>query len=121
MADDPIEPEVLAPIDDARWNQPAREEPRLLDRVQYAFGPVVGGMVIDSIDLMTFGPLGFIFGGLIGATTAYYICSVEKMDLGKRILLSTLASFYCAAPRTEFIPVATLLGAMIRFFKSAKK
>lgn len=90
-------------------------------RFERSFGPVLAGLVIDSLDFATLGTLGIMIGMLVGGSAAFYICSIMELKIWKRVLIATLAGFYCAMPRTEFIPAATLVGAVIRFLQTEKR
>ena len=86
----------------------------LIERLHRAFGPLVGGMLLDLVDLTTFGPYG-LGGFFIGALVGWWICSIYNMTTSTRLCLALLAGIYCLLPLTEFIPVATLISAFIRF------
>lgn len=117
-ADPPValEPEVLSP-------EPAVAEERppdnsLFVRLERAFGPVLGGLLIDFIDLATFGPVGVFFGMIIGGAAAYWVCSIYRMPIRQRIIWAIAAGVYCTIPFTEALPLATLIGAYARFVSS---
>ncbi len=103
------------------------EEPRgehledTVRRFERTVGPVLGGVVIDSIDLFTFGPLGVLGGSLVGGSVAYYIASVEELPVWQRTLLGIAAALYCAYPSANFIPAATLVGAVLKFVQEGRK
>ena len=86
-------------------------------RLNRAFGPVVAGLIIDFLDLATFGPLGFYVGPFVGGGAGYW--------LGRSLGLSRKASgwcalggaVYCVLPMTEFIPLATIAGACARYME----
>lgn len=107
-----VEPEVIPPQDG---------EPRMdasaswFERLNQAFGPIASGVIIDSLDVATFGRFGFIFGMAVGGTAAFWMCSIYKLPLWQRFLWALAAGFYCTFPRTEFIPLATLIGAAARY------
>lgn len=113
--DEPVDPEWVEGEADAGAVPPVAE------RLHSVFGPIVGGLIIDGLDFVTFGPLGILFGALIGGSVAYYITSVERLPVWQRTVLATVAGFYCAFPFTNFIPAATLVGALIRFVQSGKR
>jgi len=93
---------------------------KLAKRANRAFGPIFAGMIIDLVDLATFGPIGFILGLPVGGLAGFW--------MGRCLGLSKLASFYCAIaagiyctiPYTEVIPLATLVGAYARFRESGR-
>ncbi len=90
-------------------------------RLNRAFGPIVAGMLIDLVDVATFGPIGFVLGVPVGGLAGYW--------MGRCLGLSRRASFYCALaagvyatiPGTEMIPLATMVGAYARFRESARE
>ena len=84
-------------------------------RLHRALGPIAGGLILDFVDLATFGPFGiyggFIFGGLIG----WWISSIYEFQIRGRLIFAFLAAFYLFVPFTEVIPVATIISAFARF------
>ncbi|MEP5613572.1 MAG: hypothetical protein ABJP45_15075 [Cyclobacteriaceae bacterium] len=97
-----------------------KSESSILDRLNRAFGPLIGAMILDLVDLATFGPLG-IGGFIIGTAVGWWILSVYDIPQRTRMILAVLAGIYCLAPFTEFIPVATLVTAIARFKQSSKR
>ncbi|MBU4305172.1 MAG: NUDIX domain-containing protein [Candidatus Omnitrophica bacterium] len=88
---------------------------KLFERLKPAFGPILGGLIIDFTDLATFGPIGIYMGAVIGGAVGYWICSLYQLPIKQKMIGAMLAAIYCSIPSTEFIPAATLLGAFIRF------
>jgi len=76
-----------------------------------AFGPVLAGAAIDAVDLATMGAVGFI----VGAAAGYVIAAAYGLNWKWRIGIALLAGYYCMIPFTRFIPLATLVGAYVRF------
>ncbi len=99
------EPEVFPPDDDMSGK--AR-------RAERVFGPLLGGVILDFMDLATFGPLGLIVGFVVG----FWICSIYKFPMKHRVIGAFLAGWYCMIPFTRFIPLATLVGAYARYRES---
>ncbi|OGV41369.1 MAG: hypothetical protein A2X46_16190 [Lentisphaerae bacterium GWF2_57_35] len=99
-----VEPEVLPPE--------GKLKPSAAER---AFGPVVAGIIIDLVDLATFGPIGLALGFVFGGSVAWYLCRLYGLPLRQKLLWSLAAGIYCTIPFTEFIPVGTLVGAFIRY------
>lgn len=72
-------------------------------------------MIIDFVDLATFGPVGLALGLPIGGLAGYW--------MGRTLGLSTRASWgcaaaaavYCTIPFTELLPLGTMVGAYVRF------
>ena len=86
----------------------------LLERSQRAFGPLAGGMILDLVDLSTFGPYG-VGGFFVGCLVGWWICSIYSISRMTRLTLALLSGIYCLLPLTEFVPLATLLSAFVRF------
>lgn len=84
-------------------------------RMNRTFGPILAGMVIDMVDLATFGPMKRFVGLPAGALAGYWMASIFRLPLKQKLLCALAAAIYCVIPGLEFIPVATLLGAYIRF------
>jgi len=90
-------------------------------RLNRAFGPVIAGVIIDAIDIATFGPLGLYLGLPIGGFAGYW--------MGRTLGLSRKASLWCALsagvymtiPLTEFLPLATIAGAYARYLESTNR
>lgn len=101
-------PEVLPP------EPPAGE--RTSERAQRAFGPIIGGAIIDAVDFMTWGVPGLV----LGAAAAFWVCSIFKLPWWQRVAWALAAGYYCAVPFTRFIPLATLIGAYAQFREGAR-
>ncbi len=97
---------------DNRMGKPQRSP--LIERLQRACGPLVGGMILDLVDLSTFGPFG-VGGFFIGSLIGWWICSIYQITTSTRLLLALLSGIYCLLPLTEFVPLATMLSAFVRF------
>jgi hypothetical protein len=61
------EPQPVPPADTAR-------------RLNRAFGPVVAGMILDVVDLATFGPIGFFLGIPVGLAAGYWLGSCLGLE-----------------------------------------
>ena len=84
-------------------------------RMNRTFGPILAGMLIDLVDLATFGPMKRFVGLPAGALAGFWMASIFRLPLKQKLLCALAAAIYCVIPGLEFIPVATLLGAYIRF------
>ena len=100
---------------------PAPTKTSQTQRLNRAFGPVVAGLVIDFVDLATFGPIGTYLGLPIGAFAGYWMGRALGLDRKPSLLCALLAGIYCMIPGTEMIPVATVVGALARYRESAPK
>ena len=100
---------------DNRRNSTERPVPSsLLWRLHRALGPIAGGLVLDFVDLTTFGPLGAI-GLFIGVGVGWWISSIYNFSPRVRVILALLAGTYCLLPMTELLPVATIISGVARF------
>lgn len=88
---------------------------RTLERLNHALGPVVAGMIIDAVDLLTFGPLGLGLGIPVGAFAGYWLGRSMRLEKHMCWICSVVAGIYCTIPGTEFLPLGTLVGALVRF------
>ncbi len=86
-----------------------------LKRLEHALGPVLSGLVLDMLDLATFGPIGLVSGLVIGGAAGWYLAGSHGVAAGQRWLWALAAGAYCTTPFTEFFPCATLLGAVVRY------
>ena len=97
--------------------EPREERPKklsLIERLHRAFGPLAGGMLLDLVDLSTFGPYG-LGGFVIGTLVGWWICSIYNLKPATRLSIALLAGAYCLFPLTEFVPLATLISVYVRF------
>lgn len=95
--------------------EPEPSEPGLGTRSYRALGPVLAGVALDAVDLATFGPLGLYAGFLCGAALGYWATGFLRFGPNGRIFWTMLAGIYCTVPMTEFLPIATVMGAASRF------
>ena len=102
-----LEPEVLPP-DPGKARQRGRRQTKWVDERIRAIGM---GLLLDALDLMTWGPSGWI-GLLIGFTASFYLLGLMKIEMQRRILYSIGAAIYCFIPGTGRIPLGTILGAV---------
>ena len=100
---------------------PAQPKPTQRQRLNRAFGPVVAGLIIDFVDLATFGPIGPYLGLPIGAFAGYWMGRALGLERKPSLLCALAAGIYCMMPGTELIPIATVVGALARYRESAAK
>ena len=110
-APETYEPEVLPPEAD-----PPAAPKRRHGRAEKAFGPVAVGLIMDLVDFSTFGPMGLYFGLFAGGALAWYLCGLYDMPWHRRWPWMLGAGLYCTIPFTEFVPVATIIGACVRYW-----
>jgi len=103
-----IEPQSSPPPD------PAQQAKRL----NRAFGPVIAGLIIDLVDLSTFGPMGFYFGLPLGGGCGYWMGRTLGLTRKQSLTCAIAAGIYCMIPVSEFLPLATLVGAFARYRES---
>jgi hypothetical protein len=87
------------------------------ERVLSSFGPLAGGYLLDLMDLATFGPLGFYLGPLLGGLLGWWLATVYRFGVLGQSILALLTALYCMFPATEFLPLATIVLALVRFSK----
>jgi hypothetical protein len=77
-------------------------------------------MILDGVDLVTFGPVGLILGLPVGGAAGYWLGRSMGLDHKSSLICATAAGIYCSIPGTEFLPLGTLVGALVRFEESGK-
>ena len=92
--------------------------PSQAQRLNRAFGPIVAGLVIDLVDLSTFGPIGLVLGLPIGGFAGFWMGRALGLSTKPCLLCALLAGIYCTIPGTEMIPLATIVGAAARYYES---
>jgi len=91
------------------------EDHTLPRRVNRAFGPIVAGLIIDLVDLATFGPVGLVLGLPVGGLAGYWMGRALGFDKRASLWCALAAGVYCTIPGTELIPLATIIGGCVRF------
>jgi len=76
--------------------------------------PIASGILIDTVDLATFGPLGLYGGFVVGGLVGWLVCSANGISGNRRWLLIAAAAAYTAMPFTEAVPLATVLAVLSR-------
>jgi hypothetical protein len=97
-----------------------RDQASLWQRLYFALGPIAGCMVLDLADFLTFGPIGLAIGVPVGAAIGWWLGSLYRFQMPGRAALAILSGIYCTIPFTELIPVATIVGAVARFYDPPK-
>ncbi len=100
---DPIEPEVIPPDgQDPEGSHTAGAAVKDLPNW-------IAALLIDAVDLATWGAIGIRTGWIVGAISALAIGTAAGWPWRKRLLIALLAALYCTVPGTSFIPLATIL------------
>ena len=86
-----------------------------LSRFHRALGPIAGGVMIDLVDLATFGPIGIVLGLVFGGGIGWWVGSIYRFSPGKRVLWALVCGIYCTIPFTAIFPVMTIISAVARF------
>jgi hypothetical protein len=86
-----------------------------LRRLNHAMGPVLAGMIIDAVDLITFGPAGLALGIPVGALAGYWLGQSMGLDKNASCICALAAGVYCMIPFTEVLPLGTIVGALVRY------
>lgn len=107
-------PETFALPEDA-GHEHAPLQGDFFTRLKRALGPILPGMILDSLDLVTFGPVGLMVGIIVGSLAGYWLSTEYRLSPTKRLLGALAAGFYCMLPFTSFLPIGTLIGAYFRF------
>ncbi len=98
---------------------PEESEAGAASRWGGAIGPVLAGMIIDVLDIATFGATGLYIGFLLGAPAGWYLARRLGLDPKRAFLAAIGSGVYCTIPFTSPIPVATLIGIWARARHSA--
>ena len=93
---------------------PEEAEENAASRWGGAIGPVFAGMIIDVLDIATFGSTGLYIGFLLGVPAGWYLARRVGLDQKRSLLAAIGSGVYCTIPFTSPIPVATLIGVWAR-------
>ena len=90
-----------------------------LSKVKALVFPLASGLILDFLDLATFGPVGIYAGFLIGFIIGYQMCPIFGFTSGKnRLKWAVIAGIYCTMPGTEYLPLATITGLILAYRQS---
>ncbi len=87
----------------------------LIYRLHRALGPLAGGIILDTMDLLTFGPIGLAGGFLLAMAIGWWVSGIYEFETRARLIFALLAGIYAAIPFTEVFPIATAISALARF------
>lgn len=88
----------------------------LLERLHYALGPLAAGIIIDTVNLAMFGPIGLVLGPVLGGLAGWWVSSIYGFGTRGRLIVATAAAIYVTIPFTELLPLATMVAAVGRFY-----
>lgn len=114
------EPEKVEVKRISKAQTPKPHKPTLFERLYIALGPVLGGLIIDTVDFVTFGPIGLYIGLLAGAVIGWLVSTIYGFSTKSKLIWSLLAGIYCAIPGTALFPLATVISTISRFSKKPK-
>lgn len=96
-----IEPEIIPP---------GVAEPKAAENIEPGgVNPIIAGVLIDVINIFTFGFVGFIAGGAIG----YWAARSNRLPLHLALLIALAVGWYCGLPLPRSTPLATIIGIII--------
>jgi len=103
-----LEPEVMPP---------GCAEPKVAEALgPGGVNPIIAGVLIDIVNVFTFGLIGFVAGGAIG----YWAARSNRMPLHLSLLIALAIGWYCGLPLPRTTPLATLVGVIIVVWKKWK-
>ncbi len=84
-------------------------KPQIKIKSKDMFFPICGGIMLDFLDLTTFGPIGIYAGFLLGFIIGYQLCPIFGLHNGKkRLVWACVTGIYFTIPGTEYLPIATI-------------
>jgi len=89
-------------------------EPARTTRPLGRWNAVLAGMILDGVDFMTAGPIGLYGGFILGAAAGWWAAREFGFDRRGRMWMALAGAIYSATPATEFLPLGTLAGALVR-------
>lgn len=70
----------------------------LLRRLHRALGPIGGGLILDLLDLATFGPIGWYGGFVVGGLVGWWRAGLYGFPPRARPWIAAGAAVYMAVP-----------------------
>ena len=111
----------------ASYRSPSAEAEAEAERVdssprptRSSLGPVFAGLLLDMADFATWGPLGLKIGLLVGAVAGWLLAPSFGVPPQRRWLCALVAGVYCMLPFTAFLPLGTVLGALVRLHQRSQ-
>lgn len=93
---------------------PESERKAVRERRKRALGPVLAGLAIDLVDFATIGPLQRIVGLPLGTVLGWQMFRYFRLPTQFRMGFAIACGLYCGLLPTNFLPFATILGALAR-------
>jgi hypothetical protein len=75
-------------------------------------------VLLDLVDFATYGPIGLWAGLVVGGLAGYVLAASMGVAAQRRWPYALVAGIYCMLPFTAFLPIATVLGGLIRLRES---
>ena len=95
--------------------QPLNADPRgVTPATRRILGPMLAGLAIDAVDLVTFGPIGIYTGMFVGGAVGYWLAPGLGFPPKGRWLSALMTGIYCTMPITGFIPAAAIAAGLSR-------
>jgi hypothetical protein len=82
--------------------------------VKRLLGPMLAGLVIDGLDLVTFGAIGIYTGMILGGAVGYWLAPTLGFPPRGRWLCAIMTGVYCTLPLTGFVPAALIAAGVSR-------
>lgn len=110
-----VEVERLPPREERARGPAGSVERGFGERAKEALDPVAAGLVVDLLDAVTRGPLTPL--GLLGLPLGYWVGRQAGLAPRRAALLGLGIAVYCALPITAWMPLGTLTGIYLRFWR----
>ena len=89
--------------------------PPVVERgLKQILGPMIAGLTIDALDLMTYGAIGSYTGLILGGAVGYWLAPALGFPPRGRWLAALMTGIYCTIPLTGFIPAAAIGAGVSR-------
>ncbi len=95
-------------------------DPSVPPLVKRVVGPMLAALIVDAVDLLTFGPVGVATGFLVGGTVGYWLAPELGFSAKQRWTCAIMTGIYCTLPLTGLVPVAMIAAALSRLVLPAE-
>jgi len=92
----------------------AQSPPAVEPGLKQTLGPMLAGLAIDALDLVTFGPIGLYTGLVLGGAVGWWLAPALGFPPRGRWLCALMTGIYCTIPLTGFIPAAAIAAGLSR-------